>query len=53
LLSVPELPSYILVYDTHPAAERAAVRAMTGEINYRGRLPISLPGLYPIGHRLQ
>jgi beta-N-acetylhexosaminidase len=53
LLSIPELPNYTLVYDTHPAAEQAAVRAMTGEIDYRGRLPISLPGLYPIGHRLQ
>lgn len=53
LTNAPDLPSYILTYDTHPAAERAAVRAITGEIVFRGRLPISLPGLYPVGHRLE
>lgn len=53
LTIVPELPSYILTYDTHPSAERAAVRAITGEIDFRGRLPISLPGLYPAGYRLE
>ncbi|MGH9456667.1 MAG: glycoside hydrolase family 3 protein [Thermoanaerobaculia bacterium] len=50
LAAVPELPSYILTYDTHPAAERAAVRAITGEIPFRGKLPVSIPGLYPVGH---
>jgi len=53
LTQLPELPSYILAYDTHPAAEAAVVRAITGEIPFRGRLPVSLPGLYPIGHGLQ
>ncbi|MBI4471262.1 MAG: glycoside hydrolase family 3 protein [Acidobacteria bacterium] len=53
LTHVPELPSYIVAYDTHPAAERAAVRAITGEIEFRGRLPVSLPGLYAVGHRLE
>jgi len=33
-------------------AAMAAVRAMTGEIEFRGKLPISLPGLYPVGHGL-
>lgn len=50
LNTVPELPSYILTFDFHPDAERAAIRAITGEIPFRGRLPVSLPGLYPIGH---
>lgn len=53
LTNVPELPSYILTYDTHPGAERAAVRAITGEIEFKGRLPVSLPGLYPAGYRLE
>lgn len=50
---VPELPSYVLTYDTTPGAELAAVRAIAGEIPIRGVLPISLPGLYPIGHGLR
>jgi len=50
LTHIPELPSYIVTYDTSPLAEMAAVRAITGEIPFLGKLPISLPGLYPIGH---
>jgi len=52
LTHLPGLPSYIVAYDTHAIAEMAAVRAITGEIEFRGKLPISLPGLYPIGHGL-
>jgi beta-N-acetylhexosaminidase len=47
---VPELPSYILTYEYYPAAEEAALKAVLGEIEFKGRLPIELPGLYPIGH---
>ena len=52
LTHIAELPSYVVAYDTSITAEMAAVRAMTGEIEYRGKLPISLPGLYPVGHGL-
>jgi beta-N-acetylhexosaminidase len=49
---VPELPSYVVTYDTHPGAEMSAVKAIAGEIPIVGKLPISLPGLYPVGHGL-
>ena len=49
---VPELPSYILTYEYYPAAEEAALKAVLGEIEFKGHLPIELPGLYPIGHGL-
>jgi beta-N-acetylhexosaminidase len=52
LTQIPELPSYIVTYDTSNAAELAAVKAITGEIQFRGHLPINLPGLYKIGHGL-
>ena len=52
LSPLPEIPSYILTFDTHPAAESAAVCAITGEIPFKGKLPISLPGFYEIGHGL-
>ncbi|HYS53312.1 MAG TPA: glycoside hydrolase family 3 N-terminal domain-containing protein [Thermoanaerobaculia bacterium] len=52
LTHIPEMPSYIVTYDTSPLAEMAMVRAITGEIEFKGKLPISLPGLYPIGHGL-
>lgn len=53
LSHVPDVPSYILTYDISPPSEMAAVRAITGEIPFRGKLPINLPGFYPIGHGLQ
>jgi beta-N-acetylhexosaminidase len=49
---VPELPSYILTYDVNPGSELSAIKAITGEIPFRGKLPISLPGLYVVGHGL-
>ena len=52
LAHVPTMPSYIVTYDTTPLAENAMVKAVTGEIEFNGKLPISLPGLYPIGHGL-
>jgi beta-N-acetylhexosaminidase len=52
LQAVPELPAYAVTYDIGNTAEYAAVKAMTGEIPYRGRLPIRMPGLYDIGHGL-
>lgn len=47
---VPELPTYILAYEYYPAAEEASLKAVLGEIEFRGKLPIELPGFYPIGH---
>jgi beta-N-acetylhexosaminidase len=49
---VPELPTYILTYEYYPGAEAAALRAILGEIPFKGKLPISLPGAYAIGHGL-
>lgn len=47
---LPELPSYIVTYDISPSSEAALIRAITGEIDFRGKLPVSLPGLHPVGH---
>ncbi len=52
LLHLPELPAYAVTYDISGTAEHAAIRAITGEIPYKGRLPINLPGLYKIGDGL-
>lgn len=52
LMHVPELPAYAVTYDIGQASELAAIKALTGEIPYRGRLPIEIPGFYPLGHGL-
>lgn len=51
-MSVPEVPAMLVTYDFTDSAEEAAVRAIAGEIAITGRLPIALPGLFPIGHGL-
>ena len=43
LQHIPELPSYILTYDTNPGSELSAVKAISGEIPFNGKLPVSLP----------
>jgi beta-N-acetylhexosaminidase len=49
---VPEIPSMMLTYDFSDYAEDSAVRALAGEIAIGGKLPITLPGLFPLGHGL-
>lgn len=51
-LSVPEVPAMLFTYDFSDAAESAVVRALAGEIAIGGRLPVALPGLFPMGHGL-
>lgn len=52
VLGLRELPAMLVTYDFSDHAERAAVRALAGEIGIGGRLPIALPGLFDLGHGL-
>jgi beta-N-acetylhexosaminidase len=49
---VPEIPAMLLTYDFSDYAEQSAVKALAGEIPIGGKLPISLPGFFPVGHGL-
>lgn len=53
LTSVPDLPSYVLAYDDYPGAEEAAARVLLGKAPGSGKLPVSLPELYPLGYSLK
>jgi beta-N-acetylhexosaminidase len=53
LLSVPKLQTYLVAYGDMPSLQDATARALLGEIDLSGRLPISLPGLYPRGAGIQ
>jgi beta-N-acetylhexosaminidase len=48
--AIPEAPAVLLTYDFYDLAEASAVRAITGEASISGRLPITLPGMFPVGH---
>jgi beta-N-acetylhexosaminidase len=47
------LPAFLLTYDLGDEPEAAAVRALTGEAPVGGRLPVSIPNLFPMGHGLE
>lgn len=49
----PELKTYLVAYGDMPGLQRASARAIFGGQNITGRLPISLPGLYPRGTGIQ
>ncbi len=51
-MGMPEAPAMLLTYDFSDGAERAAVKALSGEIRITGKLPIALPGLFPLGQGL-
>lgn len=53
LQSFPGLRAYMVAYGDMPSLQNAVARALLGEIDIVGRLPISLPGLYPRGTGLQ
>ncbi len=48
----PQVDVYVCVYRWTQEAQIAAVKALFGDIEIMGRLPVSLPGLYPLGHGL-
>jgi beta-N-acetylhexosaminidase len=48
LLAFPTLHTYLVTYEYTKPAIAAAVRALFGEIQPQGKLPVSLPGLYPL-----
>jgi beta-glucosidase-like glycosyl hydrolase len=53
LQSFPELRTYLVAYGDMSSLQQAAARAVLGEIDITGKLPISLPGLYPRGTGIQ
>ncbi len=46
----PDVDAYLCFYQNTPQTQDIAARAIFGEMEIKGKLPVSLPGLYPIGH---
>jgi beta-N-acetylhexosaminidase len=49
----PEVDAYVCMYRNTPETQDIAPRALTGEMDISGKLPVSLPELYPVGHGLE
>jgi beta-N-acetylhexosaminidase len=48
----PDIGAYLCMYRNTPQTQEIAARALFGEMDLRGKLPVSMPGLYPAGHGL-
>ena len=53
LMSFPKLQTYLVAYGDMQSLQEAAAQALLGQIEVKGRLPVSLPGLYPRGTGIQ
>jgi beta-N-acetylhexosaminidase len=53
LMSFPNLQTYIVAYGDMPSLQEESAQTLLGQTEFKGRLPISLPGLYPRGTGIQ
>lgn len=53
LMSFPNLRTYLVAYGDMPSLQQATARAVLGQIEITGKLPISLPALYARGTGIQ
>jgi beta-N-acetylhexosaminidase len=52
LHQTPAARTYLLAWSETDSSQRAAARALVGQIPITGELPIDLPPYYPVGHGL-
>jgi beta-N-acetylhexosaminidase len=53
LMAFPEVETYIAAYGFRPVTLEALAKLLWGEIPPRGKLPVALPGLYPLGYGME
>src|SRR3989440_3897347 len=53
LMSFPKLQTYLVAYGDMQSLQEETAQALLGQLDIKGRLPISLPGLYPRGTGIQ
>ncbi len=53
LTAVPEIETYIAAYGFRDASLKGIGPLLFGRAPARGRLPVAIPGLYPVGHGLE
>lgn len=53
LLTYSSAPTYVCAYSILDPAMEALAAALWGERPSRERLPVSIPGMYPLGHGIE
>jgi beta-N-acetylhexosaminidase len=52
LILLPDISTYICSYGILEPSMRALAKALFGKIQFHGHLPVSIPGIAPLGHGL-
>jgi beta-N-acetylhexosaminidase len=50
ILHLRDAPTYVATYSRQPVAVKSLARVLYGEVPPSGRLPVEIPGLFPLGH---
>jgi beta-N-acetylhexosaminidase len=50
LSAFPQAPTFVCTYSILEPSMRALASCLFGINKFQGRLPVSIPGLYPVGH---
>ena len=53
LTTFPDVDAYLATYGFRPVSRQAAIETVFGVSSPQGRLPVTLPDLYPYGHGLK
>jgi beta-N-acetylhexosaminidase len=53
ILDYPKIRTYVCAFSSVSTSERATVRALLGEIPFKGRMPVTLPGVARLGDGLE
>ncbi|MEE2960968.1 MAG: beta-N-acetylhexosaminidase [Myxococcota bacterium] len=49
--NIPEVDAFLCSYSYQATSQRAAANVLLGKVVPNGRLPVSIPGMFPYGHR--
>jgi beta-N-acetylhexosaminidase len=50
LASFPQAPTYVCTYSILEPSMKALASALFGTNKFHGKLPVSIPDLYPVGY---
>lgn len=53
LLAYPDAPTYLCTYSIVDPSMDALAKGLWGEVPFQGRLPVSIPGMYPLGYNVK
>jgi beta-N-acetylhexosaminidase len=53
LVGFPEAPTYLCTYSLMEPSMHALTQVLCGNSQALGRLPVTIPGMYPMGHRIE